>query len=212
MSVNNPLTNFLQIAQQLMQPKQAVQPAPAAPGQLLPWADNRQLPTRPGPATAAAPTPVPGDTQAQQARLERISARHVPRYASYTAAAAQPANGYMPFPTVERGRIQEILFLSVYNAADPTVSPNGTAQAFISTQVPIDSATIAAIPNVWAASGASPGAFPFTASPSRRQKFLHENERVIILFKGLANNSQMVGVLDVIDYEYSSWLDSLKAS
>jgi len=209
MNTNNPFTVFQQIAQQLMQPKAAVQPTPAAPAQLLPWADNRQLPTRPAPSTATAPTSVPGDTQAQQATLERVGARHVWRYADYQAAAAQPAFGYMGFPPVERGRVQEVLFLNVSQAGDASVSPAGSCYAWVGTQKPIDGATVGATPNVFSVSAATPNAFPFSSAPSRRQIFVHEGERVFITFKSLANNASMVGSLAVIDYEYSTWLKNL---
>jgi hypothetical protein len=127
---------------------------------------------------------------------------------SYQAPAVAFTYSFLSFPVVSPDKIWEVMRFGV-TAPDPfTVLAGVSVLAFRATFVPQDSNTE---PQTFGDLMAVLGGVPNTSFPSaRRPPVCRGMERIVLAFKGLANNQQIQASLDVVEHDLQAYLLSLQ--
>lgn len=143
-----------------------------------------------------------------RARLGWETSRPVTLQGSYQAPATAFTYSFLSFPVCTPNKIWEVMRFGV-TAPDPFTTLAGvTVLAFRATFVPQDSNTE---PPTFGDLLAVLGSVPNTNYPSTRSVLVRGFERVVLAFKGLANNQAIQASMDVVEHDLEAYLLSLKS-
>jgi hypothetical protein len=139
-----------------------------------------------------------------RSRLGGETSRPVTVIGSYQAAATAAIYCFLVFPQVTPNKIWEITRIGV-TAPDPfTVLAGVSVMAFRSSTVPQDST---AEPQTFGDLLAVLGGVPNTSFPGgARAPVARGNERIVLAFKGLANNQQLQASMDVFEHDLQEYM------
>lgn len=140
-------------------------------------------------------------------RLGWETSRPVTLPGSYQAPAVAFTYSFLNFPVVTPNKIWEIMRFGV-TAPDPFTALAGVSVlAFRTTFQPQDSNTE---PQTFGDLLAVLGSVPNTSYPATRSVVVRGFERIVLAFKGLANNQQIQASIDVVEHDLQAYLLSLK--
>jgi hypothetical protein len=141
-------------------------------------------------------------------RLGGDTSRPVTLPGSYQAASTAFTYCFLNFPVCTPNKIWEIMRFGV-TAPDPfTILAGVSVLAFRTTFQPQDSNTE---PATFGDLLAVLGSVPNTSYPATRSVLIRGFERVVLCFKGLANNQQLQASIDVVEHDLQSYLLSLSS-